>query len=579
MQFKVSEKFKNYLFLEDFITHKPEYDPLITIALSKSAKEFKKEINGEFEESIMLRAFLVPKKQKKIAIGRKFNISEISDGRDFFDDDGNYNPGETFVDEESGVNFEIIVNVHTFEGIEKSLYYFEPTDRLIRYLRLHRENDKWINPQTGDSIIEKEDKQEGAGHLKLLKIRKSELIDYLAARKCGLLLLRYAERMITTPTELVGLPKSFEKKRMKNGRMDWIAEDDPANPQNKLYFSRLWDSFWIDPAKKPRRWDAESHEERKNTVSFQQEDGEYTTYTDAGENFFKIISFHPSLFRSFLSSPNNKIKFYSISTLGLEYSDGTLLDGCINREGQFQVFFGDIDKNLDVAKQRKLAGYSEPLKAKISSEYCRTKREGMFPKTTPFKWTVCKSLDEINTLWTDKFGKSLLLSPKEDNFKDHLLIGPTSHDIYELVDIMLEIRKLIIPDYKIDKIKNQLNYSSLASDKNLYKNLLSIGFTKLFFKANRKDGTEGESYILSLINELRQCKGHIKDPNKVLSQYNIKEGNPRKLFLFIMKEICGFLIAFKSLTEKNFSQKTATKERIDPWNQLKLAQNYFKTPH
>ena len=42
MQFKVSEEFKNYMLLEDFITHKPEYEPLITIALSKNVKEFKR---------------------------------------------------------------------------------------------------------------------------------------------------------------------------------------------------------------------------------------------------------------------------------------------------------------------------------------------------------------------------------------------------------------------------------------------------------------------------------------------------------------------------------------------------------
>ena len=500
MQFKVSEEFKDYLLLEDFITHKPGYDTFVTIALSKNVKEFKQEIDGKFEESIILRAFLVPKKQKKIALERRFNISEISEGHDFFDDDGNYNLGETFVDEESGVNFEIIANVHTFEGIE-SLYYFEPTDRLIRYLRLHRENDKWINPQTGDSIIEKEDKEEESGYLKLLKIRKSELIDYLAARKCGLLLIRYAERMITTPAELVGLPKPFERKRRKNERMDWIAEDDPANPQNKLYFSRLWDSFWIDPAKKPRRWDAQTQGSRKSTVSFQLGNGEFATYNENGkERFFDVISFNPSFIKSFLSSSKNTIKFHSISTLSLHFSDSSQILGCINREGQFQVFFRDIVKNLDVSKQKYLSGFSEPEKAKISREYYRTMIEGNFPESMSLKWTLCKSIDEINTVWIDKFGKSLLLSPKEDDFKDHLLIGPTSPDIYELVDIMLELRKLIIPDYKIDKIKNQLNYSSLASDKNLYKNLLSIGFTKLFFKANRKDGTEGESYILSLIN-------------------------------------------------------------------------------
>jgi len=579
-RFMITDEFRKSLLLEDVIRHRPEYDTFITIALSQNTKEFIKEIDGEYKEFIGIRAVMVLQNQKENATG-KFNFSDFIGNTDYFDDDGNYNPGETFGDEKSGVNFEIIVNVHTFEGIEKSLYYFEPTDRLIRYLRLHRENGKWINPQTGDSIIEKEDKIEGSGHLKLLKIRKSELIDYLAARKCGLLLLRYAERMIVTPAELAGLPKPFEKKMMKNGRMDWIAESDPANPENNLYFSRLWDSFWIDPAKKPRRWDAQSHESRKSTVRFKLENGEDATYNQDGkERFFEVISFNLSLIKSLLSAPNNRIEFYSISTLGLSFSDGSTLNGCINKDGQFQTFFGDIVKNLDIEKQKYISGFSEPQKAKISREFHRTQIQGNFPETVPFKWSLSNCLNGINTLWTNRYGEALLLSPKENDFKDQLFIGPTSHNFDELLDIMLEIRKLIIPEYNINKIKNQLDYSSLVSNGDSYKNMKSLAFTRLFFKAKSVDKKEGESYILSLINDLRQCKGHPKDLDKVLYKHGIEKENPRRTFLFIMAEICDFLKAFKKLTESHFKAEVEIgKSGQNPWVQLDLAERYFKNPN
>ncbi len=578
MPFKVSNEFRNFLLMEDFKQQHPKHEPFITVALSKTFKSYNEEIKGNLKEIIYIKAFLVPKHQKSKAMG-KYNFGNSPSGEDYFSEDGSYHTGEISADEETGIRTEIVVNDRLFDGID-NLHYFEPTDRMVRYLKLHRVGRNWTNPYTGDTIIETEgenDKEEELG-IRYLKIRKSELIDYLAARQCGLLIVRYSRRMVMTSTKLSGLPESSNDKKTTHGKMNWFAGRNEASPENYLYFSRLWDSFWIDPAKKPRRWDAESHDDRKGTVSFQQEDGEHDTYDDEDEDFLKVISFNPSLVKSFLSSPNNKIIFYSISTLGLKYSDGSLLKGCINKEGQFQVFFGDIDRSLEEKKQRELAGYSEPLKAKINKEFYQTMIEAKFPETKPFIWTLFKSLEKINTAWANKVGKSLLLSPEDSGIKDHLLIGPISKDFDELVDLMLEYRKLIIPEYKIDEIKTNLDYSKLAADKASYKNMRSIAFTKLFFRANRNDGQEGESYILALLNDLRNCKGHPSDTEKTLSKYGIKEKNPRWLFLFIMAELCGFLLAFKNLTEICFSQKIDISECNDLWAQLEMAKKYFKNP-
>lgn len=579
MVFNVSEEFRDFLLIEDLKNYHPQNEPFITLALSKTIKNSIQEIEGEFKECISIKSFLVPPHQKEIALIR-YDDNSAPSGRDTFEDDGTYNTGEICVDEETGLYTEIIVNRRTFENVA-NLRYFEPTDRLVRYLQLHRKERNWINPLTEESIIKTEGKehtQDGEKSI-FLKIRKSELLDYLAARKCGLLIIRYAERELLTPTELSGLPEPCIGKQIKNVRFDWIAEKDRFKQDNFFYLSRLWDTFWIDPASQPKRSDFESHEVREQTVSFQQEDGEDKTWAETDRNDFILISFSPALFKSFLTSPGNKIVFDSISTLRLEYPDGTNLKGCINEEGQFQAFFKNVHNNLDLARQKKISGYSEPLKANISADFYRVFVEGQFPKTMPFKWTLCKSLDSSNSVWIDKFGQALLLSPKEESFKEHLAIGPVSKEFDELLDIMLEFRKLIIPEGKIDKIKTNLDYSKMASDKKAYEEMRSIGFTKLFFRANRDDGKDGESYILILLNHLRNCKGHPSDTEAVLSKYGIKEKNPRKIFFFIMAELCGFLLAFKDLTEKCFSIDISSKENFKPWEQLKMAKAYFKEIH
>lgn len=578
-RFEIPDELRKSLLLEDVIENHPEYDAFITIALSHSSKEFIKEIDGEYKEFTGIKAVMVPQNQKGKATG-KFDFADFTGNTDYFDDDGTYITGEVVKNEKTGVKIEIIVNERHFEGID-DLHYYEPTDRMIRYLQLHRKERNWINPYTKDIIIETGDEKVDGRKKTYLKVRKSELIDYLAARKCGLLITRYFKRIIKTSAEITGLPASFEKETI-NGKMRWRAEKSIADPKQNWYFSRLWDSFWLDPAKTARRWDAQTQDSLKSTVSFKLGNGENATYNDGGtDKFLEVISFNLSLIKSFLSAPNNGIRFHCISTLKLNFSDGSFLNGCINKDGQFQTFFGDIVKNLDIEKQKAITGFSEPQKAKISREFRRTQIQGDFSETVPFKWTLCNCLNEINTLWTNRYGETLLLSPKETDFKEQLLIGPTTHDFDELSDIMLEFNKLIIPEYDISKIKNQLDYSYLVSNGDLYKKMKSIAFTRLFFKANREDNKEGESYILSLINELRQCKGHSKkDLDKVLDKYGIEKENPRRTFLFIMAGICDFLKAFKELSESHFKAKIKiVKNGQNLWAQLDLAAHYFKNPN
>lgn len=573
-QYKVPEQLQKFLLLEDICDYDPKYDPYVFIARSMSKKLHPREFQGELTEYVGVRAFLIPTTQRDAVIG-KFSYEEFSDaGRSYFAN-GNYVTGETL--ERDGVIFEIVANDRHFEGLDLS--YYEPTDRMIVYLNLHRKDGTWINPYTKDVIIKTGDTNRGWGpHDAYISVRQSELIDYLATRKCGLLILRYSERLLYTPTELMGISEPFNK-QTKHGRFSWIVEKSTSNQGMNMYFSRLWESFWIDQAPHPRRWDARRPEEVHGRVQFILKNGELGTYKGE-DSYFEVLSFKPSLFKNFIMMPNTKIQFFCLSNLSLVYADASQIVGCINREGQFQSFFGETTK-LDAEKQRQLAAFSEPQKAKPSYEYFRTNIEALFPETMPFNWTLSKCLEEINSHWHKKFGEALLLTPNENEIPVMAIIGPTSMDFEELTDIMMELQKLIIPESKVEKIKEKLSYESYATSADEYKEMRSIAFTRLFFRVNRYDHKDGESYILKAINEMRNCKGHPKDTIGIIEKFNMPKDSPRATFLFVMAELCNFLSAFKSLTESTLQVKGSAyaQKETDPFYQLSVANQYFLKPY
>ena len=110
----------------------------------------------------------------------------------------------------------------------------------------------------------------------------------------------------------------------------------------------------------------------KEDVPFQLGNGESSTYNQGGKDrYFGSYFLQPKIYKYLLSSPYNKIKFTGLSILNLSFADASSLTMCINKEGQFQTYFGFIKKNIDANKQKLLTTFSEPQKAKISAEFYR----------------------------------------------------------------------------------------------------------------------------------------------------------------------------------------------------------------
>ncbi len=142
------------------------------------------------------------------------------------------------------------------------------------------------------------------------------------------------------------------------------------------------------------------------------------------------------------------------------------------------------------------------------------------------------------------------------------------------------LHKTFIPEANIDTIKTELNYSSYCKNENTYRDMRSISYTRLLFRVNRPDKTDGESYILQLINDLRNCKGHQRDIIQALERYSMPFNSPRNAFLSIMADFCKFLLAFRGFTDSLLSSEvgTSTGNIDDPWKQLEIVRHYFQEP-
>jgi hypothetical protein len=579
MEIPISENLKKYILLEDIQSHNPTFDPFVFLAKSYTKKSPDAESNGIISETVLIESFLVPISQKDKVIEKfQYNDTPFRGGETtYFDADGTYYPGEIL--EEGDLSVEIIVNDRSFPSL--NIAYFEPTDRLIKYLNLHRVENNWIDPYKDEEIIKKVGQSRGyEPHDTYLTIRKSELKDYLAARKCGLLILRYAERHLKTSNTLIGFPEPYDSKETRNGHSAFFIDKTAFDKDKNMYYSRLWDSFWIDPASAPRRWDANCNGEFKDGVKFTLNDGENVTYKqDGNDRYFEVLSFSPTVIHGILSKPNHSIEFHCISTFSVHFPEGQSLECCVNKEGQIQSFFGQVAK-LSSEKQQFLSGFSEPQKAKMSPEYIRTYIKGEFPFTWPWNKTISECLRIVNEPWIQKFEESLLYSPNEADIAVNMRLGPATNTDEELIDIMLELQKIVIPEYNINKIKTEFDCSSQLVDKGTYPTIRAVVYAQLLFKQYSIEKVEGRSRVLKIINELRNCKGHPKNVEEILSKYGYS-GLPRKeVFYQIMAEFCAFLLDIKAITEKlfNIEYPYPSSKIEDPWWQLKVAQKYFSNP-
>jgi hypothetical protein len=564
--------------LDDKEITDPSYDPYLKIGLSITKNESSPDGLIQVSNSEIIRSFLVPNDKKKYILENWMYGSLFGDDT-YFDDDGNYHSNDIF--EHDNILVENIIYYRYISELE--LGFFEPSEKFVLYHNLYREGNIWIHPYDKEKIIEiKEDGSSWGEHEIFIEIRKGELKNYLAARKLGLLLLRFSESICESKDKINYLPDSNFKKSTRAGHKSFICSSEDFPEPKYIYHTRLFDSFWIDPASKPKRWDFSSEGEFKGDIHYVFDDGESGTFFDPIDDeqqvkrkdarYFQVLSFKPIFLNTINSTINHSVEFVSLSIFDIRYPDGQCLNCCINSQNQIQAFFGSVAK-LNPDKQRFLAGFSEIQKARISTEYILLNIHAELPPTIPFEVTLSRCLNSINTCWFDKYGETLLLSPEIEKIPLDVRLGCGSNTIDELIDVMLEIRKMLIPEGNITKIKQDIDISNKYSNKNDYDNAKSISYLHQLFLENGID--PNSAVVLKIIEDLRHLKSHPKNKGKILSKYSINEEKAQEFYYHTLSQLCKFILDFRKITEDLLKINISNEP---DWIQIEYARKYFFNP-
>jgi hypothetical protein len=465
-----------FLQMPDVVDRRPVRDAYVYVARSMSKKTDLTKLPGELEEYIGVRAFLVKADNRGDCEGKlQFDqLDFVEDGT--FDEHGNYDPSEVF--EENGVELELIARHRGFDGLGQ--YHYEPLERLIVYLRLQREGPHWIDPYSHDEIIRVGDEDiTWDPHDAFVSVRLAELKDYLAARQRGLLVARYADRKLITPVQLPNAEEAFASRAVQDGRASWIIEPDFRAAGSFLYFFRLWQSFWIDPASEASRFRRRPTREFNDGVEVTLHDGEVGTFGPDDSKYFEVISLNPAVVPSFLAGRNNRLDWHCLTNFSFDFAKGSDLEACINGEGQIQAFFGRVAK-LSVEQQRTIAAFSEPMKAPPSREFIRVYIDGQFLETRTWQWTLSNAITRLNELWSANAGEPIFAQPREEQIPD--LLGPVPDDIEELCDVALRLQRELLTDTPLATIKAAIDLSADADTPGNYLNMKSIGYITLALK-------------------------------------------------------------------------------------------------
>jgi len=557
-----------WLQMEDVLGRRPEADPYVFVSRSQITTKHIAAFQGKFCTYTGVKSFLIDQKHKADYAG-KVQFDQIhGSARDYFDENGRYVFDESF--EDSGVILEPITRRISFEGL--SLTYSEPTERLQKYLRLHRSgaDRKWINPWTDEVIIKTGDPTSSwDDHDEFMSVRRSELLDYLAARQKGLLVLRYADQRLDSDLVFNGLPKDKEG-TTPFGR--WTQFTGESHFQSKqLYMRRSWESFWIDPPAEPKRRDGRRKDAR-DAVTYTLSDGEKGTFREE-KDFFRSVSFNSHGVMSLGKKLNHSIEYDSLTTFTLKFPEGDYIHGSINLAGQFQAWLGDLAKQ-DKTIQDQLAPISEPESARLSKDFIDAQIYAEFPSSRPVAWTLSQVLRDLNQSWSDTFGEVLLLSPKEEELTDP--VGPSSGDPEELADYAMTLRKAIVPEGKIETIKAKINFESKAPSPQAYKEIRSIAYLRILFKEITNDDSPVRA--LGIINDLRQAKGHPKKIKEEVKHIGFKADTYRKNYFEMLILLIDFIIEFRGVTEKVLGAKLGEDEDSEEaWNQIDSLRSYCES--
>jgi hypothetical protein len=548
------EQLNKYLNFDDILNNDPISEPFVILSCSETYDPIETPKFGLDSEVIDIRSCMVNVNSKELAF-KTLDFSHMYFNKiDYFEKDTSgkmkYVINESW-EYFSGLTIEPLYIRRHWEGLKLSIY--EPSQRMILYLNLFKNNKKWIDPYKEEEVIRivKEEKSSnGLKHtIDKIEIKIDYLKDYLSARESGLFIAKYARRNFKyeSPDQI---PLEKKDKDIPNGTFIFNSSvDNPVLSMiangNTMTQSELTQYFWINPLPKPRRWDARNRSEFEGDVIFTLHDGERRTYNVEAKHekdYFELLSFSPRLIDIFINQPNHDYEEYSKETLGLKFPNGESLHVAINPSGQIQAWWGQVAK-LSKEHQQKLALFSEPWLNKLNShhDYIRTTIYGESPQTIPFKKIIQEYKNEINNYFLSIFNETFF--NEDSSIKDlKRVFEPYESDPNQLLDIMEYLDKWLLSEKRPYRIIEHYRLNELIDNKNDLSKIKSLVSLKLLIKKYfGNDEAENKTTVLKLIKELRNCKAHVKDLSKIYEKYNLKNKSSREIYKSITTDLEEFL--------------------------------------
>lgn len=544
------EKLIEFFNFDDYINKHPKNEPYVILTGQESFQPAGYERMALYSQYVRYGSYMVPIDSKNRALNEIDHHSAFPSEGGYFEsnEDGTtvYNLYESWEYNE-GLTVESVVLDRFWEGL--GIQFYEPSQRVVLYLRLLNKNDDWIDPYTEEVVIKRvrmNEQLDGVLHsINRIEIKIDYLKDYLAARKSGLFIARYCSRgMIFQSADQI--PQLNQSKEVTHGKWSYYGNDDPKYQKELWAQADLRQKFWIDPFPKPRREDADPQtSEFVGGVFFIVEDGtkkEFDVMAGHQGDYFKLISFNPRVMEIFLNRHGFGYREYSRETMGLKFPNGEEIHVGINPSGQIQVWWGQLAKHSK-RYQELLAPYSEPWVEKIpdNHDYVRTTIKAEFPVTKPLRENLNKLKTEINDYFETKFQEVFFNA--DSDAKDLVRVfEPYERDPYQLLDIMELIDKWLISEKRPDRIIEYYNLEDLISEKNEKKNFKSLVSLELLLTKYFDENTAKEKItILRQIKDLRICKAHYKNLTEILKKYGLQDMQMRDIYINAIDDLENFL--------------------------------------
>jgi len=426
-----------------------------------------------------------------------------------------------------------------FEDANNNVWHLDQD--FILALKLIRQDDSWICPsEDSQEVARLERNKKGAPVL--FEVRKEYLLDYLSARRKGLLLVTFRSRtqiqkekpnlpftndnkikrmdwgkFSGTITEIHegGFPKGEEihvikitpKKFNKDKdvpELTWPVENDfgvesyvkgSKEPNLFRVHSEAWINYWLEPGESSPRIRGD---DVCSKIQFITDNDGRRTYCSELINSQKWLWFKSSVVNEILSRKDSFLEWYSENTGSVGPNGTSGVHFGVNKIGLINVFAKDIAE-LDTWIQLLWVAHNVCPEGGVSDELIMAQVNLTPAKSIAPEESLINNIDALDKAFKNKFGSKLYVAHgEEESIKKRINRFQSSNNA-GLYTLAKDIYRLVVERINTDTLKSILHPSE---------DLGSIKLLALLLDQESINGRQLTSILVGLY-DLRKLDAHL----------------------------------------------------------------------